>query len=53
MKSLYLAINNAGIHWKRPIAWTVAMSQFAILFGDQNTCPENQLTQNMRHSRMV
>ena len=35
MKLLYLAINNAGIHWKRPIAWTAAMSQFAILFGDR------------------
>ena len=35
MKLLYLAINNAGIRWKRPIAWTAAMSQFAILFGDR------------------
>jgi putative transposase len=35
MKLLYLAINNAGIHWRRPVAWTAAMSQFAILFGDR------------------
>jgi len=35
IKLLYLAIKNAGIHWKRPIEWTAAMSQFAILFGDR------------------
>lgn len=35
MKLLYLAIQNAGVHWKRPIEWTAAMSQFAILFGDR------------------
>lgn len=35
MKLLYLAINNAGVHWRRPVAWTAAMSQFAILFGDR------------------
>jgi putative transposase len=35
MKLLYLAIQNAGIHWRRPVAWTAAMSQFAIVFGDR------------------
>ena len=35
MKLLYLAIKNAGVHWRRPIAWTAAMSQFAIQFGDR------------------
>ena len=34
-KLLYLAIQNAGIHWRRPIAWTAAMGQFAILSGDR------------------
>ncbi len=32
-KLLYLAIRNAGIHWRRPIEST-AMGQFAVLFGD-------------------
>lgn len=35
IKLLYLAIQHAGIHWRRPIEWTAAMSQFAILFGDR------------------
>lgn len=35
MKLLYLAIQNAGIHWRRPVEWTAAMGQFAILFGDR------------------
>lgn len=35
IKLLFLAIKNAGIHWRRPIEWTAAMSQFAILFGDR------------------
>jgi len=35
MKLLYLAIRNAGVHWRRPVEWTAAMSQFAILFGDR------------------
>ena len=30
-----LAIRNAGLRWRRPIEWTAAMSQFAILFGDR------------------
>lgn len=34
-KLLFLAIRNAGLRWRRPIAWTEAMSQFAILFGDR------------------
>ena len=34
-KLLYLAIKNAGVHWRRPIEWTVAMGQFAIQFGDR------------------
>jgi putative transposase len=33
LKLLYLAIKNAGLRWRRPIAWTIAMSQFAIQFG--------------------
>jgi putative transposase len=35
LKLLYLAIQNAGIHWRRPIEWTAAMGQFAVLFGDR------------------
>ena len=31
-KLLFLAIRNAGMRWKRPIDWTDAMGQFAILF---------------------
>jgi putative transposase len=34
-KLLYLAIKNASLRWRRPIEWTAAMSQFAILFGDR------------------
>jgi len=34
-KLLYLAIKNAGMHWRRPIEWTAAMGQFAIQFGDR------------------
>jgi len=34
-KLLYLAIQNAGVHWRRPVEWTAALSQFAILFGDR------------------
>jgi putative transposase len=33
LKLLYLAIKNAGLRWRRPIAWTAAMGQFAIQFG--------------------
>ena len=35
LKLLYLAIRNAGLHWRRPIEWTAAMGQFAILYGDR------------------
>lgn len=35
MKLLYLALQNAGVHWSRQVEWTAAMSQFAILFGDR------------------
>ncbi|MBW8858934.1 MAG: IS256 family transposase [Caulobacter sp.] len=34
-KLLFLAIRNAGLRWKRPIEWTAAMGQFAILFADR------------------
>lgn len=34
-KLLYLAIRDAGMRWKRPVAWTAAMGQFAILFEDR------------------
>ena len=34
-KLLYLAIKNAGMHWRRPIEWTAAMGQFAIQFGER------------------
>ena len=30
-----LAIRHAGIHWRRPIEWTAAMGQLAILFEDR------------------
>jgi len=33
LKLLYLAIKNAGVHWRRPVEWTAAMGQFAIHFG--------------------
>ena len=33
LKLLYLAIRNAGLHWRRPIEWTAAMGQSAIQFG--------------------
>lgn len=35
MKLLYLAIKNAGLRWRRSVEWTVAMSQFAIQFGER------------------
>ena len=35
LKLLFLAIRNAGVHWKRPVEWTAAMGQFAILFEDR------------------
>jgi putative transposase len=35
LKLLFLALRNAGVHWRRPIEWTAAMGQFAILFGDR------------------
>jgi putative transposase len=35
LKLLYLAIKNAGMRWRRGIAWTAAMSQFAVQFGDR------------------
>jgi len=35
MKLLYLAIQNAGVKWRRPVEWTAAMGQFAVLFGDR------------------
>jgi putative transposase len=37
LKLLFLAIRNAGVKWRRPVEWTVAMGQFAILFGDRFT----------------
>ena len=36
-KLLYLAIKNAGMHWRRPVEWTAAMGQFAIQFGERFT----------------
>ena len=35
LKLLFLAIRNAGVHWRRPIEWTAAMAPFAILFEDR------------------
>src|ERR1700751_3599460 len=35
LKLLFLASRNAGLRWRRPIEWTAAMGQFAILFGDR------------------
>ena len=32
LKLLFLAIRNAGVHWRRPVEWTAAVGQFAILF---------------------
>jgi putative transposase len=33
LKLLYLAIRNARLRWRRGVAWTAAMGQFAIQFG--------------------
>jgi putative transposase len=35
LKLLFLALRNAGVHWRKPVEWTAAMSQFAILFEDR------------------
>ena len=35
LKLLFLAIRNTGVHWKRPVEWTAAVGQFAILFGER------------------
>ena len=35
IKLLFLAIRNAGVRWRRPVEWTAAMGQFAILFDDR------------------
>jgi len=35
LKLLFLAIRNAGLRWSRPVEWTAAVGQFAILFGDR------------------
>ena len=35
LKRLFLAIRNGGVRWRRPIEWTAAIGQFAILFGDR------------------
>ncbi len=35
VKLLFLALRNAGVHWRKPIEWTAAMGQFAILFADR------------------
>jgi putative transposase len=32
LKLLYLSLRNAGLRWRRPVEWTAAISQFAILF---------------------
>lgn len=34
-KLLFLVIRNVGVRWKRPVEWTAAMGQFAILFEDR------------------
>jgi putative transposase len=41
LKLLYLAIKNAGVHWRRAIEWTGAMGQFAIQFGDRFPASSN------------
>jgi hypothetical protein len=33
LKLLYLAVQNAGMRWRRPVERTAAMGQFAIQFG--------------------
>src|ERR1700746_3239136 len=33
LKLLYLAIRNAGVHWRRPVEWTAAMGQLPLHFG--------------------
>jgi len=51
---------DAGLRWRRPIEWTAAMNQFAILFGDRlvpsahwrhKMQPGSSLTQTLGHSR--
>lgn len=35
IKLLFLALRNAGVHWRKPVEWTAAKGQFAILFEDR------------------
>jgi putative transposase len=35
LKLLYLAIQKAGLRWRRGTEWTAAMGQFAIQFGER------------------
>jgi len=35
LKLLFLALRNAGVRWRKPVEWTAALGQFAILFGDR------------------
>jgi Transposase, Mutator family len=35
IKLLFQALRNAGVHWRKPVEWTAAMGQFAILFEDR------------------
>jgi hypothetical protein len=49
LKLLFLAIRNAGLHWRPPLEWTVAMGQFAILFGDRFEPSARRGLKTMRH----
>ena len=37
IKLLYLAIQNVGVHWRRPVEWTATIGQSAVLFGERFT----------------
>ena len=47
LKLMFLAIRNAGVHWRRPVEWTAAMGQFAIHFGAR--FPGTETGQGRRH----
>src|SRR6185312_8785897 len=52
LKLLYLAIRNAGLRWRRPVEWTAAMTQFAILFGDRFVLQRAESTINDPTARL-
>ncbi len=52
LKLLYLAIQNAGLRWRRPVEWTAAMNQFAILFMTASLSQRAETTINYPAARL-